>query len=142
MNLIKDDYRYYHVPVHMTSAYFTDHKPVADGVSKIGKWLHQLNFIWDSIFKNGPIKICGRQPLKNLKWYGLLSLQIFQRLFSTHFTWSILEYLNPFVKGTFCSKFKLHSTCLRCVFRTPPKIQDKDGTFTKIVTAFSCYLFL
>ena len=36
--------------------------------------------IWDKVFKNGPSKICGRQPLKNLK-YGLLkqtiSLQIF-----------------------------------------------------------------
>ena len=29
---------------------------------------------WDNAFKNGPIKICERQPLKN-------------------FTWSILEYL-------------------------------------------------
>ena len=22
---------------------------------------------WDKVFKNGPSKICGRQPLKNLK---------------------------------------------------------------------------
>ena len=33
------------------------------------------------VFKIGPSKICGRQPLKNLKVYGLLkqiiSLQIF-----------------------------------------------------------------
>ena len=33
------------------------------------------------IFKNGPSKICGRQPFKNSKWYGLpkqtISLQIF-----------------------------------------------------------------
>ena len=27
--------------------------------------------IWDEVFKNGPSKICGRQPLKNLKGYGL-----------------------------------------------------------------------
>ena len=27
---------------------------------------------WDKVFKNGPSKICGRQPLKNLKGYGLL----------------------------------------------------------------------
>ena len=27
--------------------------------------------IWDKVFKNGPSKICGRQPLKNLKGYGL-----------------------------------------------------------------------
>ena len=36
---------------------------------------------WVKVFKNGPSKICGRQPLKNLKGYGLLkqtiSLQIF-----------------------------------------------------------------
>ena len=28
--------------------------------------------MWDKVFKNGPSKICGRQPLKYLKWYGLL----------------------------------------------------------------------
>ena len=37
--------------------------------------------IWDKIFKNGPSKICGRQPLKNLKGYGCfeqnIPLQIF-----------------------------------------------------------------
>ena len=27
---------------------------------------------WDKVFKNGPSKVCGRQPLKNLKGYGLL----------------------------------------------------------------------
>ena len=26
---------------------------------------------WDKVFKNGPSKTCGRQPLKNLKGYGL-----------------------------------------------------------------------
>ena len=38
-------------------------------------------YIWDKVFKNGPSKICRRQPLKNLKGYGL-----------PNFTWSILEY--------------------------------------------------
>ena len=33
---------------------------------------------WDKVFKNGPIKICGGQPLKN-------------------FTWSILEYFVPHI---------------------------------------------
>ena len=28
-------------------------------------------YIWAKVFNNGPAKICGRQPLKNLKWYGL-----------------------------------------------------------------------
>ena len=27
--------------------------------------------IQHKVFKNGPSKICGRQSLKNLKWYGL-----------------------------------------------------------------------
>ena len=38
--------------------------------------------IWDKVFKNGLSKVCGRQPLNNLKLYcGLpkqtISLQIF-----------------------------------------------------------------
>ena len=33
--------------------------------------------IWDKVFKNGPTRICGIQPLKN-------------------FTWSILEYFVPY----------------------------------------------
>ena len=24
--------------------------------------------IWDEVFKNGPSKICGRQPLRNFTW--------------------------------------------------------------------------
>ena len=46
--------------------------------------MHKLHFAseirvrnkWVKVFKNGPSKICGRQPLQN-------------------FTWSILEYLDP-----------------------------------------------
>ena len=26
--------------------------------------------IQDKVFKSGPSKVCGRQPLKNFKWYG------------------------------------------------------------------------
>ena len=32
--------------------------------------------IWDKVFKNGPSKVCGRQGLKNLKWYGLLTYHL------------------------------------------------------------------
>ena len=31
-----------------------------------------LREIWNKVFKNGPSKIYGRQPLKYLKGYGLL----------------------------------------------------------------------
>ena len=55
--------------------------------------------IWIKVFMNGPSKICGRQPLKHLNWYDMskktTSIQIFSRLSSTNFTWSILEYLDP-----------------------------------------------
>ena len=30
-------------------------------------------FNWDKVFKNGPSRICERQPLKIFKGYGLLS---------------------------------------------------------------------
>ena len=33
---------------------------------------------WDKVFKNRPCKICGRQPLKNLRWYGLLLFKFFK----------------------------------------------------------------
>ena len=44
---------------------------------------------WDKIFKNGPSKICGKQPLKNLKWYGLLHITsflkaVFQKFYLVH----------------------------------------------------------
>ena len=29
-------------------------------------------FMWDKVFKYEPSKICGRQPLKSSKEYGLL----------------------------------------------------------------------
>ena len=54
---------------------------------------------WVKVFKNGPRKIYRRQPLKNLKGYGLLRqailLQISEGVSSSNFTWSILEYLDP-----------------------------------------------
>ena len=37
---------------------------------------------WDKVFKNGPSKICGRQPLKNLKAFGLPKSQIMRDLIS------------------------------------------------------------
>ena len=29
--------------------------------------INNSTFTWVKVFKNGPSKICGRQPLKNLK---------------------------------------------------------------------------
>ena len=35
-------------------------------------WCHYSLHIWDKVFKNGPSKYFGRQPLKTLKRYGLI----------------------------------------------------------------------
>ena len=35
-------------------------------------YVDNLLDVWDKVFKNGASKICGRQPLKNLKGYGLI----------------------------------------------------------------------
>ena len=35
----------------------------------------------DKVFKNGPSKICERQPLKNLKRYSLLKQTISPQIF-------------------------------------------------------------
>ena len=34
----------------------------------------------DKVFKSGPCKICRRQPLKNLKKYGLLKQTIYPNI--------------------------------------------------------------
>ena len=34
--------------------------------------MKSANFSGDKVFKNGPSKTCGREPLKNLKGYSLL----------------------------------------------------------------------
>ena len=43
------------------------------GILKTQNWKNSFlsfsykNYKWDNAFKNGPSKICGRQPLNNLK---------------------------------------------------------------------------
>ena len=36
--------------------------------------------IWVKVFKNGPSKICGREPLKNFQWYGLFKGRLSGRM--------------------------------------------------------------
>ena len=35
----------------------------------------KVSLKWDRVFKNRPSKICGRQPSKNFKGYGLLKIE-------------------------------------------------------------------
>ena len=57
--------------------------------------------IWDEVFKNAPSKIGGRQPFKIWRGMDCFSwphpLDIFERLCSTSFTWSIFEYFHSFI---------------------------------------------
>ena len=89
---------------------------------KMYQWVeyHSLQKKSGKVFKNGPSKICGSQPLKNLKWFGLLrkiiSLQTFYRLSSTNFTWPIFEYLDLIVPHfIFCTSL-LPSTFKQVLF--------------------------
>ena len=55
------------------------------------KWLFYFQqpfrvYIWDEVFKNGPSKIYGRQPLKNLKGYTLF------HIFFLKTNWFILQW--------------------------------------------------
>ena len=62
----------------------------------------KLKPIWVKAFKNRPSKTCGRQALKNLKWYDL------------SITWPVSEYLDPFVvqyTWTFRIDFSLNHPC-------------------------------
>ena len=57
---------------------------------------------WDKVFKNGPSKTCGRQPLKNMKECGLL-LSCLLRLSSTNFNSATLEYFVP--NDVWCKRY-------------------------------------
>ena len=48
-----------------------------------GECLKKERLAWNSLtnYENGPSKICGRQPLKNLKRYGLLSRAFCSKFF-------------------------------------------------------------
>ena len=41
-------------------------------------WNNYLWYIWVKVFKNGPSKICGRQPLKNLVIWSALHFKFFK----------------------------------------------------------------
>ena len=48
-------------------------------------WICWYDIIWVYVFKNRPSKICGRQPLKDFKWYDLLRQTISSQIFKAVF---------------------------------------------------------
>ena len=67
--------------------------------------------------------MCGRQPLKNLKGYGLSS---------TNFTWSILEYFVPSAKHLWVTASAKSSNPEVDAYSEPCQI-SKTELFTEIV---------
>ena len=53
------------------------------GMSIYKKWVivEYMKIKQDKVFKKGPSKIFGRQPLKYLNWYGLLKQIISRQIF-------------------------------------------------------------
>ena len=72
-------------------------------------------FIWDKVFKRGPIKICQRQPLNDLKGYGLLTDHIPFKCFKGCFPQILLGSLwnTLFHMNTTSSKVGNNKTCLK-----------------------------
>ena len=89
--------------------------------------------------KDGPSKICGRQPFKNLKWYGLpqqtISFQMFKRLSSTNFTRSILEYLDLNIQPNIMIK-------LNIITRNSKRYGSKLATFLEMKSIGSEVFFI
>ena len=54
--------------------------------------------IWDKVFKTGPSKVCGRQPSKNLKGYGMFKQK--KKIFQSNFHFSVFIQF-PINKGNY-----------------------------------------
>ena len=94
------------------------------------------------IFKNGSSKYCGRQPLKNLKEYGLLKQIIFLQIFK-----SCLPRisLGPFLALhetlmetlSFIYSFDPESNGQNIISLKMRKFQSNNSAF--FLTAMNCY---
>ena len=73
-------------------------------------YLFDLIYIWGKVFKNGPSKICGRQPLKNLKWCHFKSSITTISLQITTISLHILPYHFKFFKSR-PYHFKFFKSC-------------------------------
>ena len=71
MNLLSQNYLFkMHIVYHKTSVIFYD-----DLLQLATEFLFTIDIL-DKVFKNGQSEICGRQPLKHLKWYDLLCTHV------------------------------------------------------------------
>ena len=109
------------------------------GIFSLGKNIRHLSEIWslfpdkvfpDKVFKNGPSKICARQPLKKLSDMVCLSSSNFLKavFHKFYFTNSILEYFAPVL------------LCICCTCRSiDRKIDWLSGLVFQMLTWFKCF---
>ena len=113
------------------------------GIISVMQWIVQSNATWQNVwvkvFKNGPSKICGRQHLKILKWYGLLR----QNFLKVHFFKGVLHkfYLVhswipwPIFSSVFDTvNFRLNKSV--CNFGSMKSPAELNSLFSK----FFCYI--
>ena len=107
---------------------------------------------WVKVFKNGPSRICGIQPSKKLKWYGLLKQSAYCLLQFTHrtlFQIKLSKFYQKFEmnlkyrsstgkKSWFWSPF--FKGCKTAVFKAVVEIEENlkylPGPFQKIMVHF------
>ena len=76
--------------------------------------------IWVKVFQNGPCKLCGKQPFKN-------------------FTWSILEYLEPYIVYQLKNTSHFHVNILKnlhhtkATMKTSKKGKDSSSPFYLLI---------
>ena len=97
-----------------------------------------LNFMWGKEFKNASSKIWGRQPLKNLRWYGIPRQTI-----SIWYT-EADHITSNFLKAVFHKFYLVHSWILWPIWNTCnivlfSKVTQHFWTTTpEILTSFFC----
>ena len=83
--------------------------------------------LWDKVFKNGPSKVCGRQPSKKVKWYGLF---LTHRINSNNFEGCLPQILlGPFLN----TLSHIHLTNI-CPLNNLNQFQNWPLKWTQILT--------
>ena len=73
---------------------------------------------WNKVFKNGPSKTCGRQPLKNLKWYGLYHFKFYKGRFRQILLGPFLNTLSQIKSRSFSAGNKINEILIIIKFKS------------------------
>ena len=93
--------------------------------------------IWIKVFKNGPSKICRRQPLKNLKWYFKLFKGCLPQI-SLGTLLNTLSYMTMSLKST----MKFHNKITLSYFKGPTCLIPGVLSLTSLFNVQSITIFI